>query len=155
MKPIEIVIDERFDFSTHMVNEWIDEFGFVLMVEKAKWSIEFTNDYELISTDLFFGRSLRDTLNISRTILVKTEKNSSFIVCYGRDEFMRAFRVDDAGVSRIAPLSIGVGVLSILSDNANTGGLKSFEDGIVVFPYPMKQNISCYIASRVLKDIVW
>jgi|SRR5271166_3347632 len=159
LKPIAI-FDAKFDFGTRPVKTWVDEFGYAISADKNDVAIhrnDMTN--QIVSTDLFFGRSLRRTSTASKLIFVGMNEDSSHVLCYGRDDYFRAFRVNDR-TEKISPLTFGLAALRLVFKNINTGTIKEFGkeetnlfDRSVIFPFPTKQDISSCLSQRIIKEI--
>lgn len=84
---------------------WVDEWDNSIVLEKDKLVV-ILNDPNIkkrtnTKTDLFFGRSIPSTVEQSQTALLIDNR----LVCYGHDEFLRAFELPN---KRIAPISIGI-----------------------------------------------
>jgi hypothetical protein len=160
LKPASIFERSKFNFGTHLINHWVDEFGFMLTVDGNDTKIDYDCDAAHISTDLFFGRSLYRTVSNSTFIFVGQVGNEHIILCYGVDEYVRAFKFCDGRRYKISPLSIGIGALCILSEHTNIGIAKELGraashqfDRIAMFPWPTKQDISSCLPSHILKEI--
>jgi hypothetical protein len=109
LKPIN-AFGKGFVFTTKLYNKWIDEFGNALNIDKKQQSI-ILNDKEnedlTVKTDLFFGVSLKYTIENGHSVLFMRCEDISILSIYGKDEYLRTFIVTPE-FKRISPLIMGI-----------------------------------------------
>lgn len=97
---------------------WVDEFGNSIILEKnqirvVKQDSNIRHNTQ-ISTDLFFGRSIVETLKISRGVTLRGD----FLIFYGEDEYFRCFNKTNG--KKISPLEIEIDELIDIQRNVHS-----------------------------------
>lgn len=108
-------ITKKYKLETH----WIDEFGNSLYLEKNNSNIVF-NDVKqnVISSDLFYGLDIKNTIDISSYAFVSHStltKNIQTTCLIGKDRYLRCF--NNLKSEKISPLYLGIENLCMIFEN--------------------------------------
>jgi hypothetical protein len=146
LKP-QALFDNTFQYKPlSLIDRWVDEFGNAIIINKTAIEIIPRSRDTMVSTDLFFGRSLEKTIADSRLLYIDEERK--IVLCYGNDEYIRAFCEKE----KISPLSLGMVALYRMLEHINAGTVKIYGSATVV-PLQTKQDISSCLPDWIVTDI--
>jgi hypothetical protein len=117
LKPHSIFTGD-FQPGTRFEDHWVDEFGNSLKFKdkSARVVLNSVNisDNTKISTDLFFGNSVKTVAENSKSVFIAKgrylEKDFCLVAFYGQDEYLRVFTHNEKW-NRVSPLLLGVATL--------------------------------------------
>jgi len=125
LKPYSI-FTETFTPGTKFEPHWVDEFGNSLKFDGKIPRIQLNSiisENTKISTDLFFGNSIRTTAKNSKLAFIASgvhfDKDIHIVALYGQDEYLRVF-IHNKKWSRISPLLLGMNTLHMLYNSMNS-----------------------------------
>ncbi len=92
---------------------WVDEFDKQLKIEENK-SLSIQQSEEgspKCCTDLYYGLSLLNIINISKLIYIRFNNDQQIISCLGLDDYFRTFQIKNNKWERISTLTLGLDTL--------------------------------------------
>lgn len=125
LKPYS-AFSKGFDYKTTFERHWVDEFGNSLILNNKHFNI-LLNDLNInentnISSDLFFGRSLKETIKYSKLIMIVSGKYDDKDFCllglFGEDEYLNTFMFSDKWF-KVSSLFFGIRALNQLFRNVD------------------------------------
>jgi hypothetical protein len=159
LKPYTVFTNKSLKLAATFEKHWVDEFGNSLMLDN-KTSTIIINDAQLInntkiSSDLFFGSSIKYTMSNSKMLFIATgnyfANDFSIFSFYGQDEYLRTF-VNYKLLYRVSPLLLGLNTIrEILKSTKNKQPIeidKKYLD--LVIPFEIKR---CVLTNLPTKDI--
>lgn len=172
LKPYSIFTND-FHPGTRFEKHWVDEFGNSLKFKSTVPHIILGDlklvDNTKISTDLFFGNSIKTISKNSKFAIIASGKHFDrdifFAAFYGQDEYIRAFIFNKKWL-RASPLLLGINTLHELFKNLNNPWITEIDkkrldfvpwfevDKCITTSLPTKQNItSCFEQEEILNII--
>jgi hypothetical protein len=141
-------------------NHWADEFGNSLLIENKIPKIILGNtqlpESTKISTDLFFGNSIKSTIDNSKLIFIATGnyfgKDFIFTSLYGNDEYLRTF-INYNKWYRVSPLFLGLNTINTILNYKNNSQPIEIDKKQLDFILPLNIKRCVIIALPIKKDI--
>ncbi len=143
--------------------EWHDEFGNSLLIDKNKKIKIILNDFHIdrsdVSTDIYYGHTIYNSMKISKSLLLQKNNNYIFMALYGMDNFLRSFLYNERCI-RVSPLMLGHNsLLWFLKNKSLNSYLKEdncMENYIMRLPFNKKliDNYQEDIAN-IIKENIW
>jgi hypothetical protein len=164
LKPYSIFGD--FSFNEGIDKHWIDEYNNSLVLGSNGLEVVYDDvrlkNCIITTTDLFYGRSITDTIKDSKLMLFLVGTKPA-IVSYGLDEYYRSYSFNMGRWEKVSPLIIGMEMINVLIDNLSIGTIREFNpiglhpsiecNRCILTPWPTKQDISSRLNDRI-KEVI-
>lgn len=172
LKPYSIFTGD-FKPGTRFEKHWVDEFGNSLKFVGTETHIVLSDteimDKTKVSTDLFFGNSIKTTAENSKFALIASGKYFDeklyLVALYGQDEYFRAF-VHNKKWSRISPLLLGMNTLHELHKYIGSQRITEIDkrrldfvlhfdvDKCIAAPLSAKKNMVSFFNNEIITNIL-
>lgn len=170
LKPYTIFTGD-FQPGTRFEKHWVDEFGNSLKFEDKTTRIVLNNtqisENTKVSTDLFFGASIKETAKNSKFALIANgrhfEQDVHLVALYGKDEYLRIF-FHKTRWDRISPLMLGLNTLNEMFKNLGNPWITEINknkldiqlqfdvDKCITTSLPPRQNITSYFDNEIITN---
>jgi hypothetical protein len=148
LKPYSIFnndLSKKAKLETH----WIDEFNNSLYIDKYKVDIVMNDssldDNKSMTTDLFYGLDIYNTINISSFACTANTNEIKIIYLVGNDRYLRCFKIlNQKEIIKVSPLYFGIEILSEIIKN---NGIKFEKELIIKTDDLIKMIVECNFVS--------